>query len=658
MIRFLNLLKFEIYNSSKFRLAFVALIFILASIVYLPGASGPFIFDDYPNITSNESLRMERLNLEGLQQAAQSTVNKRPLAYVSFALNGYFAGGFSDSTPFKLTNILIHLANALLITWMLHIILRRVSIFAPEETTSGDRNDLVTLFLAASIGLIWLVHPIQVTSVLYVVQRMTSLSSTFIILGILSYLIGRQRLISGGNFRFTFLLGGPLVFGLIGLQIKEIAALLPLYIVLLEAILFRNEKPWNYWTKLSRRDRQRFIVTGAIALIPIVIFSAFWVTTNYLPGYSGRSFTLTERLLTQPRALLYYISLIILPRSNEFGIHHDDFVTSVDITTPWTTLPSIIALLSAVVFAAYFRSKRPVLSLGLLWFVSGHLLESTVFPLEMVHEHRNYLASIGIILILAHTIYAGSARLKNKRVLMLIPATIILFGGLTFARAGQWSSYELLVAYNAHHHPRSARAQLELGGLYATQKKFDEARQAFRSAIKLQPRDPSLLIGLQMIDANQGAVPDSRIDEQITRLIRKYPLNSTFFWTIKNVAECVQTNCKSLNRSLELWSRTTLANIDGRQTKSVFYNYLAISLVSQSKPAEAIEALINAYKHDPDNTNALLNLAEIYIQLGQYSSAETILDYVWKSAISDGSKDTRIVASMRERISKSTSELK
>ena len=241
---------------------------------------------------------------------------------------------------------------------------------------------------------------------------------------------------------------------------------------------------------------------------------------------------------------------------------------------------------------------------------------------------------------------------------MLIPATIIIFGGLTFSRASQWSSYELLIAYNAHHHPRSARAQTELGGLFATQKKFGQARKAFLSAIELRPRDPSLLIGLQMIDANQGLVPDSRIDEQIADLIREYPLKSTFFWTLKHVAECVQTNCKSLNRSLELWTKTTLAKNGGRQTKSILYNYLAISLVSQNKPGEAVEALINAYKHDPRNTNALLNLAELYIHLGQYSNAETILGHVEKSAISDGSKDAAIVASMRERISKSTQNLK
>jgi tetratricopeptide (TPR) repeat protein len=508
----------------------------------------------------------------------------------------------------------------------------------------------VTIYLAAATSALWFVHPIQITSVLYVVQRMTSLSATFILLGILSYLIGRERLIKRYRYSYLYIFIGPFIFGLIGIFIKETAALLPVFILALEATLYSNEKPWRNWTLLSQRRRKTIIVSAILAGLFIALAIGYWFVISILPGYDGRMFTPKERLLTESRILLFYISLILLPRSNQFGVHHDDIALSSSIFSPWTTLPAVLTLVSAIFLALYIRKRRPLISLGILWFLTGHLLESSIIPLELVHEHRNYLASLGIVIILIQLIYVGSRYIGNNKLLLLLPLLVLVYGSVALSRANQWSSYESLISYNAIHHPRSARAQLELGGMYAQQGRFREAQSAYLAAIKYQPHDPGLLIGLQLIRAHQGLAPDSRVDQLIVSLIHSYPLNATFFRTLRHAAECVQTLCSGINRSLEMWVNTLLNQETADSKRSRYYYYLATSLISQSRTRDAIAAYRKSYDLDRENISALLSLADLYIHLGHLEEAGLTLKYAEKSIETLTQSDRKEITALHNRI--------
>ncbi len=619
----------------KFQLLSLSLAIVLGATAFLPGISGPFIFDDFPSIVANNALRIQDLSLDELHRAAYSvpTVSaiQRPLAYISFALNGYFAGGFDDSAPFKLTNLFIHIVNGWLIFWMLQVVLKRYARFSPNTPPDTLPASNTVILLAAAISLLWFIHPIQITSVLYVVQRMASLSATFVLLGVLSYLLGRERLLQNQRHSKLLMFGGPLIFGTIGILVKETAVLLPLFILSLEITLYAKEKPWRNWSHLSPRSRK--VILAAVLLVGLLAIAviSYLFISRILPGYEVRLFSFQERLLTQPRVLFFYISLILLPRTNQFGIHHDDIIISSSLLAPWTTLPAILGLATLAVLAVYLRRKWPIVSLGILWFLTGHLLESTVFPLEMVHEHRNYLASLGIVIILVHLIYKGSRRIGNKKLLLLLPLLVLVFGSLTFIRANQWSSYEKLIAYNAVHHPNSSRAQLELGGMLAQRGHYDQAREAYLTAITYQPNDPSLLIGLQMIRSNQNLMPDPDVDRQIISLIEKHPLNATFFRTLRHVVECLQTSCPTLINSMEQWTRTLLQLESGNTRKSHYSYLLATILVAQNRVPEAINAYRQSIELNRLNINALLSLADLYIQLGHPTHAETILEYVEKN---------------------------
>ena len=112
---------------------------------------------------------------------------KRPIARASFGLN-YLTTGF-DVFYFKLTNIIIHIINAALVFLFVLLFLRHIS----NNTESvSDRNK--TLLLAAAVSTAWALHPVNVTNVLYVVQRMNSLSAMFVLGGMISYVSGRSCL--------------------------------------------------------------------------------------------------------------------------------------------------------------------------------------------------------------------------------------------------------------------------------------------------------------------------------------------------------------------------------------------------------------------------------------------------------------------------------
>ena len=165
------------------RLALAGLL-ALVMLAYLPGLRGPFVFDDYPNIVNNPTVAVTTLTAQNLYTAASSNTSGplgRPLAALSFALDHYRAGGFYP-LAFKLTNLAIHLLNVLLVYALVGRVARRLG--------AGEGSAAVALFTA----LLWGLHPLQLTSVLYVVQRMTSLSALWVLAGGWLWLVGRQRL--------------------------------------------------------------------------------------------------------------------------------------------------------------------------------------------------------------------------------------------------------------------------------------------------------------------------------------------------------------------------------------------------------------------------------------------------------------------------------
>ncbi|KJV30927.1 hypothetical protein [Luteibacter yeojuensis] len=442
---------------------------VLAMAIYGTGLRGGFIFDDYPNIVDNAGLKPADATLPSLVRSALSSPSsefKRPLASLTFAVN-FLATG-DDPGPMKATNVVIHVLNGLVV----FLLARRLLRFA----TQGDPNDR-QWWVAALLAGTWLLLPINLTSVLYVVQRMESIANLLVLLGLLAYVHARERMQVSPSPRWPlYAAAGVIACTCIGLLAKEMAAMLPVYALATEATLF-HFRSLRKNAAAPTRDHRLFAAYAIFLLLPAVA-GLCWLLPGLLApaGWATRNFTMGTRLLTELRVVPAYAAWTLLPLQDALSFYHDNWTVSTGLLSPWTTLAGALAIVAGAYAAWVARHRFPLVTLGLLFFGSAQLLTGTILPLELVYEHRNYFASMGLLLAVIPVLAASRGTLPGPLVryvllaLLVAQSTILLY---TTARA--WDNPLSLAQELAARAPDSPRAQYELGRTYIILSKYDPA---------------------------------------------------------------------------------------------------------------------------------------------------------------------------------------
>ncbi len=426
---------------------------------------GPFFFDDLPNLLDNRLLQIDGRTFDDWRVAIisnNSGLFHRPVAMASFAVNYAVAGDFVPWL-FKATNLVIHLLTGVLLYHLFRALLR-----APACIGRHVFDPHSVALLAAAL---WLLHPLHVSTVLYVVQRMAQLSALFSVAGLLLYCRYRLRWVEAGAAAGEILAAG-LWLALLTLAAtlsKENGALLVWLIPVVEVSLFRG-----VWKGEQRPALQR--VAWMALLLPLLLLClVFIVSPEWITGrYNGRSFTLEERVLTQLRLLWRYLEWIVLPNITSMGFFHDDIPPSRSLFSPATTALSLAGWLVLATGAFLLRRSQPLLLFAVLFFLVAHAMESTVLPLEMVFEHRNYLPSAGVCLWLAALLFELSRRLLWLRLPILLSAVLGVLTVQLFLRTQVWSDSLLLARVTATNHPDSPRSNFFYGN--ALYKRFAQAR--------------------------------------------------------------------------------------------------------------------------------------------------------------------------------------
>jgi tetratricopeptide (TPR) repeat protein len=595
-------------------------------LIYLPGLSGPYLFDDHGNLIANSYIQLEQLTWGDLYRAAFSLDSgplRRPFSVLSFALNYWFAGGFENSAAFKGINLAIHLANGILVFILTRLLLARAAIHAP----GADRPEtIMRRMLPGLIALIWTAHPIQLTSVLYVVQRMTSLAAFFTLAALCAYLLGRQQLAAGKRRNGWLLMFGAGLLATLGVFSKETAVLFPLYVIVVELVFFRDSIPGYLRQRFGRRLLPITIVTAAALTVTII-----WAIDYIEPRYSHLTFTMGERALTQFRVLFFYLSLILLPNLGRLGLHHDDLALSTSWLTPWTTLPSFAGILLMLGAALALRRRDPLISLGVLWFLAGHSLESTILPLEIAHEHRNYLPSLGIVLALLHALTHPRLAISRPRaaaaLTWVIPVFILSAAATTAIRAAQWSELRTLSVYEVLHHPLSARSHATLGSMLASAGQPGAAIEAMQQAATLDPQESGyLLLAMQIAAPHDIALPDAIHADLHQRLGRRTP--STLTRTVMGeITNCLPHGCRRLAEPMIGWANILIGATpqDNYGLQSYWYYIRGRVLAIQERPAEAVASLERSHELDPHYLHPLFEILRLHIAAGDRVGAEKTL---------------------------------
>jgi len=418
-----------------------SLLIIGSYFFFIPALTGIFIFDDIANLSplgkySDFSLwdNFWLFLLEG-----NSGPTGRPISLASFYLNDISWKGAYPS-EFIQTNIYIHLLNGVLVFW-----------FFLKLGNKLKLHNKIHIFITLFASAFWLLHPMQSTTVLYVIQRMTELSATFMLTGMIFYLYGREQLNNKPMLGLSMLFIGTGISLILALLSKENGILLVGYILVIEYFLLRplGQKPAKYFNIW-------FIPAVIIPFITILVYLGLHTNPN---NFSFRDFSLTERLLTEPRILFDYLYHILIPDMSYFSLFHDDYKISNNLFTPLTTLPAILGIIILIGTAFYLRKKVPVIAFAIAWFFVGHLIESTVLPLELYFEHRNYLPMLGIGFALAW--YLADLFFKQKLLVSLIVTVVLgLNTFILYQNTSLWGKpLELSVSW-IKAHPHSERTHL------------------------------------------------------------------------------------------------------------------------------------------------------------------------------------------------------
>lgn len=549
----------------------------------------------------------------------------RPIAQLSFAFNYYFSG--FDPFAFKATNLAIHAICGLLIFILsLHL----VNAGKRGETFPQQKNLTVAGILAAA----WLLHPIQLTPVLHVVQRMTSLSALFLLAALLLHIAAREHHRRSQWIYFVLAWG---LFWPLSFFSKETGALFPLFVLAWELIVRRHRNGC-----LDHYARTLAILTG----LTVVTLFLYWLSPAgswLLTGYEYRPFSLSERLLTEGRVLWFYLNLILLPSLETLGLHHDDIIISTGPLTPWSTPLALSGLALLAWLAWRNRTKAPLLSFGLAWFLIGHGLESTVLPLEIAHEHRNYLPLFGILLACTW----GATGLIEKsgplRVLglSLASAALIYASFVTTLRAHQFGNELRRTQIEAQHHRKSPRAQYEAGRALAVQTEatnsespaYSFARAHFERSSEVDPSFKQGLVGMMYLSCRAKKIIEQSWVEELVQRLHSTPFapgDSNVLLALKDLAIseklCLQRHDIEQFFSAALTNPTTAPH-----TQADLHSWLADYLVLRERdlPAAQIE-LDRALAIAPYNPGNLLKRAELAILQGNLGQAAGLLNRAQK----------------------------
>jgi hypothetical protein len=466
----------------------------VTALAYWPGLGGGFLFDDYPNIVQQEMVHAESLSIESLHTAAQAFPHGpagRPLATMSFAVDHALWG--LDPWGYKLSSLLVHLLNALLV----YLLVRQILPLAGSSARAGRGA-------AFAIALLWAVHPLQVSTVLYVVQRMETLSLSFVLMAFLCYLRGRTNQISGTRGWPWLLACLPLVA--LGLLSKETAVLFAAYALALELTVlgFRASS-----ASVTRAWRLSYL---AGVILAVVVFVVAVLPVYVAPeAYAIRNYTLGERLLTQLQVLPMYLGWILVPQPASYLFYYDNFPHSQGLLQPVSTLAGGLLLAGLAAASLALRRKMPLFSLGMLWFFGAHLITSNVVPLELVFEHRNYFAVLGVLLAMADLFFRlpsdDDARLRKLMVVVLLVGAL----ALTLIRSAGWGNSLHLALELAAKNPDSPRASLDLGEQYmlraggdATSEFYAMAEAEFERGSMVPNASPMPEQGLIVLAASAG----------------------------------------------------------------------------------------------------------------------------------------------------------
>jgi tetratricopeptide (TPR) repeat protein len=575
------------------------LLLALAGWALLPGLTGGYVFDDYVNLPAlGDFGRIDNVHaFVYYLTAGLGDPIGRPLSQLSFLIDA--RDWPAAPAPFLRTNIVLHLVNVALLYGVL-LKLGRAGVLERSRAR----------WSALGGAAIWALHPLFLSTTLYIVQRESMLAATFVLLGFLAWLHGRDLVERGGvRSGLAFMIAASVGCTLLALLSKANGALLPMLLLVAECTVL----PQPNGPAASTLLKARRILLYAPSLLLLVALAAM-IPSSIDIAREHRPWTLGERVMTEPRVIVDYLGALLAPRALTHGVFHDDFAVSTDLLHPWTTLPAIAFLVALAAFAWTIRRRWPRVAFAVLFFLCGHLLEGSVIPLELYFEHRNYLPAMPLFWPLADWLVSAGHSASLRRVALLLIVAMLAFD--TRLGATIWGQPERLALAWALDNPDSPRAQVVAAQYEVRRGDAAAARTRIQRALAHDPSEAQLAFNLADIDCSFGKLEPATL-AAMQRALHESENTARlgFGWLTSAVGRASRGECAGLDlhtvESLLDAIRTNprFAGAVGRQQDFAYIDGLIA--LARKDPDAALAAFDRGLALKPDPEAALKQAAQL-----------------------------------------------
>ncbi len=558
------------------RWIFVCILLIVGLLLYAKALQAPFFLDDAPTITLRSSWPQ--------WHELPSQLWRDPRAVVTASLSLNHAVGELNPWGYHLFNVLVHLANSLLL-WGL---VRRTLLECSEslKTRAGQ--------LAFGVSLLWMIHPLASQPVVYVIQRAELMMAT-------AYLVSLYALVRGyrapKQTRWSILV----VMGcVVGLYTKQVAATIPL-----AALLYDRTFLAGTFTQALRTRRWMYVGLLASWSILFITGTTTLLDTNVQGASAGLSMQAVmplQYLFVQSEVILHYLRLCVWPDVLIF----DYGWPPQPINAYFFTFAITACLFAMTVWLVWHRPKVGFLP-ACVFLILGPT--SSLVPItDMVAEHRMYLPLAAVVLMAVLLLHGVCAKQRKLFLFFLVVAGLLL-GGRTWVRLDDYRDGVTLWKTVVQASPTFARGRIHLGSALMRSGELDDAAYQYEQAIA---------------DHRGYATPYNHLGRY---WLLKGDVDKAMGFVQQAVELSEQSNADYLSHLAHLY------RLKGNLPEASRYYQLALKvnprhpetlvglaavLLQLGQPREAIRYA----QQSPDNPDALLGLASAHAMLGQWAQAD------------------------------------
>ena len=554
-------------------LVIISIIIIIAAglFAYSNSLSGEFVWDDDYLIADNKYIK-NWCYLKDIFSGKVSTdyvVRNfrfyRPLQMFTYTLDYHIWG--LNSEGYHITNLLLHIAAALCIYWLISLI-------------TGSKG------VAFLTGLFFVIHPVNTEAVSYISGRSDLLAAFFILLCMVFYAKNMIKV----KVLYEILIISAYILALLS---RETSLILIALLLLL-----------NFVTNKEIKKRTIFSVL-AISAVYITVRLTF---LKWIPGNITFDTSVLERLPGFFAAIFEYIRVLVIPVDL-----HMEYGEKIFALTDVRVIAGFVISTFLMIIAIKKRNNK-VIVFSMMWFFINLLPVSNIYPLNAyMAEHWLYLPAVGFFLILANAfvwLYKRSELFKWIAV-FLVFILIGIYLILTIKQNHYWRDPVTFFERAVEYSPRSFRVYNNLGRAYIKENRTADAVETFTKALSIKPDYVMAYYNLGVLYKKTGDYDKSI--QAYKKTIELYPTYVKAYCNLGNV----YVRKGKFRKVLKLYND---ALSKGLYYHEIYYN-LGNTYEELGNTDKAIKAYRKAIEINPRFGRAYSNIAIIYTKKGENEKA-------------------------------------